>query len=137
MKKTIAIVFIALLAFTNSLFSQANTVPAENNPKLKEAALKANQKNQQRKVKTSPSTAVSNSKQVKTIPNSFQLNENDQYQGRREEFLSQMIVKEIPSDFPKYEKWMGVRHYNEIIEEYYKKHLDIVTEKVKNKLSRN
>lgn len=136
MKKIKVIVLITIVVFTNSLFSQVNSAPAGNNPKLKEAALKANQKNQQRNVKTTPSKTVNNSKQINTITNSFQLNENDQYQGRREEFLSQMIVKEIPSDFPKYEKWMGVRHYNEIIEEYYKKHLDIVTEKVKNKLLR-
>ena len=47
-----------------------------------------------------------------------------------------MVVAEIPNDFPKYEKWMGIKHYNEIIEEYYRKHLDIVKEKVKNKLLR-
>lgn len=77
-----------------------------------------------------------NSKQVQTVGEGFQLDENDQYQGRKQEFLSQIIIKEIPVDFPKYEKWMGVKHYNEIIEEYYKMHLDIVKESVKNKLLR-
>lgn len=80
------------------------------------------------------STPQKNSKQVQYSGQSFQLDENDQFQGRKQEFLSQMTVKEIPSDFPKYEKWMGVKHYNEIIDDYYKKHLDIVNEGLKNKL---
>lgn len=136
MKKIKVIVLIAIFSFAYSAFSQTTSAPAGNNPSLKEAALKANQKKQQQKNNASSTTTLNSSKKVETIPNNFQIDENDQYQGRREEFLSQMIVKEIPSNFPKYEKWMGVRHYNEIIEEYYKQHLDIVTEKVKNKLSR-
>jgi hypothetical protein len=65
----------------------------------------------------------------------FQLDENDAYQGRKDEFLAQIILKELPSDFPKYEKWMGVRHYNQIIDEYYKKHLDILIPVLREKLS--
>ena len=73
-------------------------------------------------------------KRVDTQGKSFQLDENDAYQGRTEEFLSQLTVKELPSDFPKYEKWMGVRHYNEAISDYYKKHLDILIPSVKQKM---
>jgi hypothetical protein len=65
----------------------------------------------------------------------FQLDENDPYQGRKDEFLAQIILKELPNDFPKYEKWMGVRHYNQIIDEYYKKHLDILIPVLREKLS--
>ena len=74
-------------------------------------------------------------KQVDTQGKSFQLDENDAYQGRKEEFLSQITLKELPADFPKYEKWMGVRHYNEAITDYYKKHLDILIPSVKQKLT--
>ena len=74
-------------------------------------------------------------KQVDTQGKSFQLDENDAYQGRAEEFLTLFTTKQLPSDFPKYEKWMGVRHYNEAITDYCKKHLDIVTPIVKQKLT--
>jgi len=74
-------------------------------------------------------------KQVDTQGKSFQLDENDVYQGRAEEFLTLFTVKQLPSDFPKYEKWMGVRHYNEVITDYCRKHLDIVTPIVKQKLT--
>lgn len=80
-------------------------------------------------------TTTSTQKQVDTQGKSFQLDENDFYQGRKEEFLSQITLKELPADFPKYEKWMGVRHYNEVISDYYKKHLDILIPSVKQKLT--
>jgi hypothetical protein len=134
MKKIKAIIFIAIVFFASKSYSQTTSAPAGNNAALKEAALKANQKKQERKNQSTSNATQSSSKQA--AANSFQLNEDDQYQGRKDEFLSQLIIKEIPTDFPKYEKWMGVRHYNEIIEEYYKKHLDIVTEIVKSKLLR-
>ncbi len=129
MKKIKEIIVIIILFCTYNIFSQATSV--NGNPALRETALKANQK---RQMQTSKNTREVSSSKVQTTSNHFQVDENDQYQGRKEEFLSQMIVKEIPTDFPKYEKWMGIRHYNEVIEEYYKKHLDIVQEDVKNKL---
>lgn len=73
-------------------------------------------------------------KEVKTS-SVFQLNEDDYYQGRKMEFLAQITLKELPNDFPKYEKWMGVRNYNQIIDEYYKKHLDILIPSLRQKLS--
>lgn len=87
------------------------------------------------KVATNNTTPASTQKQVDTQGKSFQLDENDYYQGRKEEFLSQITLKELPIDFPKYEKWMGVRHYNEVIDDYYKKHLDILNPIVKQKLT--
>lgn len=130
---------IFLLSFVFSFFisvSQSSSTPVNINPKLKEAAVKANQKNQERKKQVITSTSQVKKNKVETIQNRFQLDENDQYQGRKDEFLSQLVIKDIPDDFPKYEKWMGVKHYNEIIEDYYKNHLEIVKEKVKNKLLR-
>jgi len=64
------------------------------------------------------------------------LDENDPYQGRKEEFLSQLIVKELPADFPKYDKSYGVKNYNHIIDDYLSKHLDIVQPYLKTKLSK-
>ena len=90
--------------------------------------------------KTRVSASDNNStvqKRVDTNGKSFQLDENDPYQGRKEEFLSQITLKELPSDFPKYEKWMGVRHYNEVISDYYKKHLEILIPSVKQKLEQS
>jgi hypothetical protein len=89
------------------------------------------------KTKVSPAdnNSASVQKRVDTGGTSFQIDENDPYQGRKEEFLSQITLKELPTDFPKYEKWMGIRHYNEVISEYYQKHLDIVTPSVRHKLT--
>lgn len=92
-------------------------------------------------VRTKSSTSVNSTntntvqKQVDTQGKSFQLDENDPYQGRKEEFLSQITLNELPSDFPKYEKWMGIKSYNQIIDEYYRKHLDILKPVVRNKLT--
>lgn len=136
MKKITGIVLVTFVFFTYNVSSQSSSAPAGNNPALKEAAIKANHKNQERKKQVITGSGQVQKKQVQTIQNRFQLDENDQYQGRKDEFLSQLIIKDIPDDFPKYEKWMGVKHYNEIIEDYYKNHLEIVKEKVKNKLLR-
>lgn len=82
-----------------------------------------------------PNNTTTGQKQVDTQGKSFQLDENDPYQGRKEEFLSQITLNELPSDFPKYEKWMGIKSYNQIIDEYYRKHLDILKPVVRNKLT--
>lgn len=133
MKKFKGIILIAILIFAFSGFSQTNSAPAANNPALKEAALKANKnKSNQKEQKSQNNSSSSKSSTI----NNFQLDENDPYQGRKAEFLNQLIVSEMPADFPKYEKWMGVKHYNQIIDDYYRNHLDILKEKVKNKLLR-
>lgn len=120
---------LILLLGLNHINAQTSSAPAGNNPVLKEAALKSNNKNQIKKNQSSET-------QKNTYSNYFQLDENDPYQGRKSEFLNQLIVPELPSDFPKYEKWMGVKHYNQIIDDYYKNHLDILKERVKNKILR-
>ena len=126
--KTFTILLITLFG-VNNIEAQINSAPAGNNPTLKEAALKS-QKNKHSQKEQSSSTPKSNAS------NNFQLDENDPYQGRKAEFLNQLIINELPSDFPKYEKWMGVKHYNQIIDDYYRNHLDILKEKVKNKILR-
>lgn len=138
MKGIKIVFFICFFSMSQTLFSQENkSKPIGGKPtETGKKNASTNSPEIKTKVSTSPSSGNTNNvqKQIATQENSFQLDENDSYQGRKEEFLSQLIVKELPSDFPKYEKWMGVRHYNEVISDYYKKHLDILIPTVKQKL---
>jgi hypothetical protein len=54
--------------------------------------------------------------------------------GRKNEFLNAMIVKELPLDFPKYQKEWSVKDYNAVVDAYYTTHLDILKEKPKQKI---
>jgi hypothetical protein len=72
--------------------------------------------------------SVSNAKSV--------LNENDQYQGRSQEFLQRLTVKEIPADFPKYKPGYGTKYYNDLVDGYYVTHPAIVQKWVTDKLNR-
>lgn len=102
------------------------------NPKLKEKALKA--KANRPKARSAQSTqGVENKGNI----NSTGLNEDDPYQGRTVEFLSLMVVDKIPADFPKYQKGTGVKYYNDIVENYFRQHLDLLKDKPKQKLSRH
>lgn len=65
------------------------------------------------------------------------INEEDSYQGRQKEILNNLTVKEIPTDFPKYQKGKGVKWYNEQMDNYYRTHPAIVTELVRKKLLGN
>ena len=62
------------------------------------------------------------------------INEDDIYQGRQKEILNNLTVKEIPADFPKYQKGKGIRWYNEEMDNYYRLHPAIVSELVRKKL---
>ena len=61
---------------------------------------------------------------------------NDEYMGRKNEFLNSMIVKELPADFPKYQKGWSIKDYNAVVDAYYTTHLDILKEKPKQKILR-
>ncbi len=130
MKKIKTFTTLLIILFgVNNIEAQVSSAPAGNNPALKEAALKS-QKSTPVLKEQSSSTPKNNTSST------FQLDENDPYQGRKAEFLNQLIINELPADFPKYEKWMGVKHYNQIIDDYYRNHLDILKETVKNKILR-
>ncbi len=138
-KRVQAVFLICFFSMSLSLFSQENN-KKHNDATIQNASKKSSSSEDSQlktKVSTSPASTINNNvqPQVDTQGKSFQLDENDAYQGRKEEFLSQLTVKELPSDFPKYEKWMGVRHYNEAITDYYKKHLDILIPSVRQKIS--
>ena len=64
--------------------------------------------------------AVSQNKNTASNNQFFQLDETDSYQGRKSEFLSQIIPLELPIDFPTYTKNLGVKGYNQLITKYYK-----------------
>lgn len=132
MKKNLLVVLITLFV---AFLSQANaqTSPNDSQEKLRQKAIEAQKKKQKSAQKANSGPVyVNSSKQVPTTGN-FQLDENDPYQGRKQEFLSKIILSELPADFPKYEKWMGVRNYNQIIDDYFKNHLDILKDRVKKK----
>ena len=138
MKKLKAIKIVFILCFIGmgqTVFSQQNnSKQTEKKQSVKNGTLSGNP---DIKVKATTTKASGNStgqSPVDTQGKSFQLDENDAYQGRKDEFLAQITLKELPQDFPKYEKWMGVRNYNQIIDEYYKKHLDILIPSLKQKL---
>ena len=65
------------------------------------------------------------------------INENDPYMGRTQEFLHIMTVTKLPADFPKYEKSLGLRYYNEVVDSYFRNHLDLLKDKWRQKLSGN
>ena len=77
---------------------------------------------------------INNSSQTATNTSNLQIDENDEYQGRTQEFLSLLIVKELPADFPKYNKSYGIRGYNELLDNFLANHKDIITEIVRKKL---
>lgn len=125
MKRQTFVVFVTLIFSSILSFSQT---------KKNDDGKPAKQSDANGGLKTKARTSEPKQQQGIKTESVFQLDENDAYQGRKEEFLAQITLKELPSDFPKYEKWMGVRHYNQIIDEYYKKHLDILIPSLRQKL---
>lgn len=126
MNKNYVVGALFLLLFVSSgLKSQNNSAPAANNPKLKEQAIKAREQSLQKK-NTDSSAPKS------TLP-AVVLDENDPYQGRKAEFLNNLTVSELPSDFPKYDKSLGIRGYNQMVDNYYINHLNILKPAVKAK----
>jgi hypothetical protein len=64
------------------------------------------------------------------------INEDDIYMGRKAEFLNNLTVSELPSDFPKYDKSYGLRYYNNLVDNYYGAHKNILQPRVKEKMER-
>lgn len=79
---------------------------------------------------------VNNSGYVTNEPANKNLNENDIYMGRKAEFLNNLTVTELPSDFPKYDKSYGLKYYNNIVDNYYGAHKDILKPGVKEKIEK-
>lgn len=136
MKKIKEIIFLTFLFFTYCVSSQTSSVTPTNNSATKEQTKQSIKKTQEKKAigLVHSETNTSTSKQVQTTGPGYQLDENDPYQGRTQEFLSLLIVKELPSDFPKYKKSYGVGGYNALLDEFLASHKNIVIESVKRKL---
>jgi Zn-dependent metalloprotease len=129
MKKFKGIIFLVLTFLTSVVFSQTTPVSSS-----KEQTKQSVKKNQEKKAIGLEQTVSAPSKQIQTTGPGYQLDENDPYQGRTQEFLSLLTVKELPSDFPKYKKNLGVGGYNALLDEFLATHKDIVIESVKRKL---
>ena len=85
-------------------------------------------------------TATLASKTSASSSNSYpvmKLDENDQYMGREKEFLEIMVVPTLPSDFPKYNKSLGMAGYNNTIDYYFKQHPELLKDKWKQKIKNN
>jgi hypothetical protein len=85
-------------------------------------------------VKDNPRTAASSARVNVTPTVKLPYDVNDKYMGRRDEFLNSMIVSELPSDFPVYDKQWGVKEYNAVVDAYCMKHMDILKDRVKEKI---
>ena len=117
MKKITGIVLLVSMFFAFSLTGQTNSV-----------------QNYKKTQSVSEPSVINNSSQTATNTSNLQIDENDEYQGRTQEFLSLLIVKELPADFPKYNKSYGIRGYNELLDNFLANHKDIITESVRKKL---
>ncbi|MGZ4054802.1 MAG: hypothetical protein ACXVDZ_03280 [Bacteroidia bacterium] len=86
--------------------------------------------------RTSASSSKAQTTAVAAQPAATQLpyDVNDKYMGRKEEFLFMTTLKELPSDFPLYDKQWGVKEYNGVIEAYFMQHIDILKDNVKPKI---
>jgi hypothetical protein len=58
----------------------------------------------------------------------------DKYMGRKSEFLNNLTVTELPSDFPVYDKQFSLKEYNAAVDAFYLNHQEILKNKTKEKL---
>ncbi|HEX7414266.1 MAG TPA: hypothetical protein VF411_09490 [Bacteroidia bacterium] len=113
---------------------KAQETPATNNNEhLKQGADKARVQRMQR---DKAKLAATNNKVVAVNKPTYKnpIDENDIYMGRKDEFLGNLTVNELPADFPKYEKSYGLRYYNNLVDNFYLTHKDILKEKVRQKI---
>ena len=129
MKLLKIVYFFGLLGCVSILSAQNQAVPQNG----KTGTVKSVPQTKQSKVLagTNPNaTSINTNKDFKS-----DVNENDPYMGRTQEFLDRLTVNQLPSDFPKYEKSYGVSGYNDVVDNYYRSHPAIVKEWVKAKLN--
>jgi len=132
MKKTFlySFGFLMILSFAKLKAQDLKQEPVpNNNPALKEAALKAKTRRMEMK---QPKPAATSKPVVKS-----HIDENDIYMGRKAEFLGNMTVSELPADFPKYDKSYGLKYYNNLVDNYYGAHKDILKDFVRKKIEHN
>jgi len=81
-----------------------------------------------------PRTAATSS-QVRTVqPAPLPYDVNDKYMGRKDEFLNDITLPELPADFPVYDKQWSLKEYNQVVDAYFINHKDILKERVREKV---
>lgn len=83
---------------------------------------------------TQPTQSRTSASSVKAESSPLPYNVNDKYMGRRDEFLNNLTVTELPADFPVYEKQWGLKEYNAVVDAYYMNHMELLKPKVKQKV---
>jgi len=125
------VIVMVLIFFSTHSFSQ-------NNKEIKTKEQEnSNYQNTQQHYDFGNKSVVTQSKESQKLAPVHYINEEDIYQGRQKEILNNLTVKEIPVDFPKYQKGKGIKWYNEQMDNYYRTHPTIVTELVRKKLLGN
>ncbi len=61
------------------------------------------------------------------------LNNPDGYMGKKEQILKNLIVDEIPADFPKYKNGLSAEEYKMLIQKWGKNNQNLFTEEYKQK----
>ena len=134
--KAIKLVFVSI-SLIGFIAMQAQETPiSNNNEHLKQDADKARVQRMQR---DKAKLASSNNKVVAVNKPAYKnpIDENDVYMGRKDEFLGNLTVNELPADFPKYEKSYGLRYYNNIVDNFYASHKDILKAHVRQKIEQS
>lgn len=62
-----------------------------------------------------------------------EVNDNDEYFGRKQEFTRMFISNVLPDDFPKYKRGTDVDDYTSVVNAYLKLNANALTEKFKAK----
>jgi hypothetical protein len=122
-----ALGFLILFSFSELKSQESKPIPNDN-PALKEAAMKARAERVE-KQKNKPAQLA-----VKAPVSKSLIDEEDIYMGRKSEFLGNMTVSDLPSDFPKYDKSYGLRYYNNLVDNFYNSHRSILKDYVRKKL---
>ena len=89
-------------------------------------------------VLANPRTANNSVRLESREPASLPYNVDDKYMGRAEEFKGLFKTKELPADFPVYEKqygW-GIKEYNAVVGAYLENNKALLTEPVLRKLDK-
>ena len=120
-----------ILSSLTELNAQESKPVPNDNPALKEAAMKAAAKRNETQKNKPAQLAVT--KPISKSP----VDEDDIYMGRKAEFLSNLTVSELPVDFPKYDKSYGLRYYNNLVDNFYFTHKNILKDGPKQKLEKS
>lgn len=130
MKKTTVIGALVFCVFgVMQAQTQKEEAVSTANSTIKENALKAKLRRNEIKQAKQAHIAATNKLIVKST-----IDENDAYMGRKVEFLGNLTVSELPADFPKYDKSYGLRYYNNLVDNYYGSHKDILKPKTREKI---